>query len=171
MAWRLSGPGVALIWLAVGCSVHHHDFGEESERGGAGGDGAVAGGDAAAANGSAGEGAAGEPAGHPGGASSGGAAGAPPACDEGALRCADNTTPSQCEHGHWVDLVVCQGATRACNGGHCATAILTGSVATVSDAVMGGAKIRLVDHGISAPVPICGALATKRICLIGGIRP
>jgi hypothetical protein len=144
------------VWLLgcvlVGCGSNGRDFG--SEGGGAG-------------QSSAGSDSHGGASGSGGGVEAGGAAG----CANGSFRCADNSTPSKCEGGVWVDQPACVAPTPACSNGLCAAATLSGALMSVSDGVLTDNKVRLVEHGLEFAPAVCGTVAGQKICVSGGIRP
>jgi hypothetical protein len=101
-----------------------------------------------------------------------GAAGAPPVgCIDDSLRCADNTTPSKCVAGIWVDQEPCSAAKPACSNGVCAAATLFGGVVTVADSVLSTSSVRLVEHGLEYTQTTCGTVGAQKVCVTGGIRP
>jgi len=111
-------------------------------------------------------------AGEAGEAGEAGAAGAPnPGCVNNSLRCADNTTPSKCVDGTWVDQDPCTAAKPACSNGVCAAATLSGGIVTVSDGVLSTSTVRLVEHGLEYTQTVCGTVGTQKVCVTGGIRP
>ena len=102
-----------------------------------------------------------------------GAAGAAPnlGCVNDSLRCTDNSTPSKCVAGIWVDQDPCPALKPACSNGVCASATLSGGILTVSDGVLSTSTVRLVEHGLEYTQTTCGTVGTQKVCVTGGIRP
>ena len=151
------GEVCAVGWLVscvlLGCTSGGRNFGNEH----GGGAGQSSGGDEQS-NGGAGD----------GGAIEAGGAGA---CVNSILRCADNSTPSKCVAGAWVDQPACAAPTPACSNGICAVATLSGGLITVSDGVLSNNEIHLVEHGLEYAPAVCGTVSGQKICVTGGIRP
>ena len=111
-------------------------------------------------------------AGEGGGAGEAGAAGAStPICVNDSFGCADNTTPSKCVDGSWIDQEPCPASKPACSNGFCAAAAISGGIVTVSDGVLETSSVRLVDHGLEYTQTTCGTVGTQKVCVTGGIRP
>jgi hypothetical protein len=92
-------------------------------------------------------------------------------CVNDSVRCADNSTPSLCVDGTWVDQAACPAATPACSNGVCAAATLSGGIVTVSNGVLSTSTVHLVEHGLEYTQTVCGTVAGQQVCVSGGIRP
>jgi hypothetical protein len=92
-------------------------------------------------------------------------------CVNDSVRCADNSTPSLCVAGTWVDQAACPAATPACSNGVCAAATLSGGIVTVSSGVLSTSTVHLVEHGLEYTQTVCGTVAGQQVCVSGGIRP
>ncbi len=182
--WRPFGSGCFAVSLVIGCGVSDRKVNE-----GTGGVGAAAGTNGASAGdagtdreggssqgGAAADGGAGAP-GLSGTAGEAGAAGtdagtdAGTACVNDSVRCADNSTPSLCVDGTWVDQAACPAATPACSNGVCAAATLSGGIVTVSNGVLSTSTVHLVEYGLEYTQTVCGTVASQQVCVNGGIRP
>jgi len=174
----LSGSAT-LAFLAAGlvaaCGVSDRKVNE-----GTGGNASVAGSTGASAGGDQGGTGAGgampNSSGSGGDAGEAGTAGAggapnPPGCVNDSLRCTDNSTPSKCVAGAWVDQDPCPASKPACSNGVCAVATLSGGIVTVSDGVLSTSAVHLVEHGLEYTQTTCGTVGTQKVCVTGGIRP
>jgi hypothetical protein len=157
--------------LHAACGVSDRKVNEN-----AGGNASVAG--SSGANAGSDQGGSGDSGGMPNSSGSGGEAGEAgaagagnPGCTNDALRCADNSTPSKCIAGAWIDQDPCPASKPACSNGVCAVATLSGGIVTVSDGVLSTSTVHLVEHGLEYTQTTCGTVGTKKVCVTGGIRP